>query len=182
MARRKGWGLVMDGIKQALEVGIESIKLNCVVVRGFNDDEFLDFCQLAYQHPIEVRFVEFMPFFGNQWQPDSLVPYREMLSKIRANIPELKRLETGGASHETSKVFRDPTMVGSIGFITSMTEHFCSGCNRLRLTADGNLKVCLFERNETSLRDLMRNGASDHELVCAIRTALAHKKKQHAGE
>lgn len=180
MTRRKGWALVRDGLDKALEVGFAKVKLNCVVVRGFNDDELVDFVRLAANMPIEVRFIEFMPFLGNKWARNSLVPFDEMLRTIRAEFPQLVAIQSG--PNETSKLFRQSNMLGSIGFISSLTDNFCSGCNRLRLTSDGSLKVCLFDERETSLRDLLRNGASDQEIVKAIATSLSKKKKQHAGE
>lgn len=182
MSRRKGWPLVMDGIKRALDVNFDSVKLNCVVMRNYNDDELVDFCKLAFQHPIDIRFIEFMPFHGNKWRSDTLVSFDEMLGRAYNEYPALERMKSRETAHETCKIYKDPNMLGSIGFITSMTNNFCSGCNRLRLTADGQLRVCLFDHRETSLRDLLRNGASDSELIVAIQLTLAKKKRQHAGE
>lgn len=180
ISRRPGWRLVFEGMEKALEVGFERVKLNCVIIGGFNDDELVDFARLALQFPIEVRFIEFMPFFGNKWDRSSLVPFSEMLRKVRSEFPNLVPIKTG--SNETSKLFRQANMLGSVGFISSLTDNFCSGCNRLRLTSDGNLKVCLFDKHETSLRDLLRNGATDREIVKAVQSSLSRKKKQHAGE
>jgi len=184
ISRRKGLSLVFDGLMRALEVGFESVKVNCVVMRDFNDDELLDFCQLAVKYPISVRFIEFMPFAGNAWNAKSFVPFKEMLGRIREKYPDLHP-STGlqVSPHETSKIFRlSDEMLGSIGFIASITDNFCGGCNRLRITADGQLKVCLFDGRETSLRDLIRiGGATDEELVRAVYTALGKKRKQHAG-
>jgi molybdenum cofactor biosynthesis enzyme MoaA len=180
MTRRKGWKLVYEGLVRASEVGFEKVKLNCVVIRGFNDDELVDFVRLATNMPIEVRFIEFMPFFGNRWSKNSLVPFKTMLQTIQNEYPDLAEVKHG--PNDTSRVFRQSNMLGSIGFISSLTENFCHSCNRLRLTSDGNLKVCLFDKRETSLRDLLRNGATDSEIVRAIQTDLLKKKKQHAGE
>lgn len=180
MTRRRGWNLVVDGLKEALAVQFNTVKLNCVVMRGFNDDEIIDFAKLALEYPIEVRFIEFMPFLGNKWAWERMMPYKEILQIVLRRFPELKMRNFG--TNETSKVYKDPKMIGSIGFISSMSDNFCSGCNRLRLTSDGNLKVCLFGREETSLRDLMRNGATDTEIAKAIVISLKKKKKQHAGK
>lgn len=180
ITRRKGMKLVYEGMESAIEAGFDRVKLNCVVVRGFNDDELVEFAQMTRIYPIEVRFIEFMPFFGNKWAPESLVSYKEILDKLKVEFPNLVRVRQG--TNETSTLYREPGAIGTIGFITSMTNNFCSGCNRLRLTSDGNLKVCLFGRAETSLRDLLRNGATDTEVVKAIRIALSRKSKQHAGE
>lgn len=182
ITRRKGLKMVLAGIWRSLEVRFDSVKVNCVVMRGFNDDEVVDFAQLASEHPLEVRFIEFMPFAGNQWTKNLLMPYDEVLARVKEQFPELKA-EPVKSSNETSKIFRDSKrMVGSIGFISSMTNNFCSGCTRLRLTTDGNLKVCLFESRETSLRDLIRFGASDDEIVSSICSSLRDKKRQHGGE
>lgn len=180
MTRRKGWNLVMEGLKKALSLNFKSIKLNCVVMRGFNDDELVDFAQIAVEYPIEVRFIEFMPFAGNKWNSDLMLAYNDTLGIISSAFPGLERLKSH--QNETSKVFKSPAMAGSIGFISSISDNFCSGCNRLRVTSDGSLKVCLFGKEETSLRDLMRNGATDPELIKAISSALYRKQKQHAGE
>lgn len=154
--------------------------MNCVVMRGFNDDEMEDFIDLATEWPIEVRFIEFMPFLGNNWEGKHLVPSRELLALALKARPNLVRIPQ--STHATSRVYSCSSMLGSIGFISSMSEDFCSGCNRLRITSDGQLKVCLFGKEETSLRDLMRNGASDVELVQAVSSSLTRKARKHAGE
>lgn len=180
MTRRKGWDRVFRSIFSALDAGIEIVKINCVIMRGFNDDEVSDFARIAFDYPIEVRFIEFMPFEGNRWEIKKLVPYKSILADLMRSYPSMKR--TGISCNNTSKIYKADGMLGSIGFISSMSENFCSGCNRLRLTADGNLKVCLFGPEEVSLRDLLRKGASDSQVVDAITIALKSKKKQHSGE
>lgn len=179
LTRRKGWNLVYQGLKAAVDAKFDKVKLNCVVMKGVNDDEIVDFAQLACAFPVEVRFIEFMPFAGNKWKVDRMMPYKDMLKLITAKIPDLKRSQT--TLNETSKIYSSESMLGSIGFISSMSDNFCSGCNRLRLTSDGQLKVCLFGKEETSLRDLMRNGATDAEILQSIVSALGRKKRQHAG-
>lgn len=178
MTRRKGFDLVMKAIDSAIEKGFDPVKINCVVMRGVNDDELLDFVAWTRDLPIEVRFIEFMPFDGNQWDDSYLLPYQEMIDRIQVHFP-LERLPDG--PNETSKTFKVRGHRGMIGFITSMTEHFCEGCNRLRITADGNLKVCLFGRAEVSLRDAMRSGITDAELLDIISAALGRKRARHAG-
>lgn len=180
LTRRKGWALAFNGLDSALEAKFEKIKVNCVVMRGLNDDEIEDFIQLASEKPIEVRFIEFMPFLGNNWTDEYLVPSRELLARALKVKQDLVSITQG--RHATSRVYSSPTMAGSIGFISSMSENFCSGCNRLRLTSDGQLKVCLLGKEETSLRDLLRNGATDKEIVNAVSSALDRKKPKHAGE
>ena len=128
---------------------------------------------------VDVRFIEYMPFTGNKWETDKMVSFRETLDKIREKYPTFQPLENG--PNDTSKAYKVPGHVGQVGFITSMTEHFCSTCNRLRITADGNLKVCLFGNTEVSLRDALRNGCSEDELKDLISAAVKRKKKRHAG-
>jgi molybdenum cofactor biosynthesis protein A len=179
ISRRKGLDLVLEAIETAIERGYEPVKINCVVMRGVNEDELVDFVALTESRPIEVRFIEYMPFDGNGWHDGYFLPYADMLDRIQAVYPSLARQSDG--PNETSKSYRVQGFRGSVGFITSMSDHFCSGCNRLRLTADGNLKVCLFGRGEVSLRDAMRAGASDAELCGVIGAAVERKKARHAG-
>lgn len=179
LARRRGWNVVRKSIDDALAAGFDSVKVNCVVMKGINDDELVDFVKLTESRNIEVRFIEYMPFDGNKWSKKKLVPFEEMLSVIRKQLPELERGQDD-ANH-TSKLFKVPGWTGRIGFITSMTEHFCGTCNRLRITADGNLKVCLFGGHEVSLRDALRNKASTDELLSIIGSAVLKKKFSHAG-
>ncbi|XP_077138138.1 molybdenum cofactor biosynthesis protein 1 isoform X2 [Ranitomeya variabilis] len=179
IVRRKGFHKVMEGIHRAVELGYNPVKVNCVVMRGLNEDELLDFVALTEKQPLEVRFIEYMPFDGNKWNFRKMVSYQEMLDTIRQKWPELEKVPT--VVESTSKAYRVPSFQGQIGFITSMSDHFCGSCNRLRITADGNLKVCLFGNSEVSLRDCLRSGASEEELVQIIGAAVGRKKKQHAG-
>lgn len=177
--RRLGWHRVWHGIQTAMSAGFSPLKLNVVVMRSENFDELLDFVSLTESLPIDVRFIEFMPFTGNEWNSKQLVPYSEMLQLVRNSWPQLTRL-TNKAS-DTAKSYRVEGWQGQIGFISSMTDNFCSGCNRLRITADGNLKVCLFGNSEISLRDALRAGMSDEELLEIVRGGVMRKRKQHAG-
>ncbi|XP_059501162.1 molybdenum cofactor biosynthesis protein 1 isoform X3 [Stegostoma tigrinum] len=179
IARRRGFHKVMEGINKALDAGYNPVKVNCVVMRGLNEDELLDFVKLTEKKPLDVRFIEYMPFDGNKWNFKKLVSYQEMLGTIRQRWPELEELPSGAS--DTAKAYKVPDFQGQIGFITSMSEHFCGTCNRLRLTADGNLKVCLFGNAEVSLRDVLRSGATDLEILEIIGAAVGRKKKQHAG-
>lgn len=179
IVRRKGFHKVMEGIEKAIELGYSPVKINCVVMRGLNEDELLDFATLTEKKPLEVRFIEYMPFDGNKWNFKKMVSYQEMLDCIRQKWPDLEKLQAGQT--DTAKTFKVPGFKGQLGFITSMSDHFCRSCNRLRITADGNLKVCLFGNSEVSLRDVLRSGASDEELLQIIGAAVGRKKKQHAG-
>ncbi|XP_071432991.1 molybdenum cofactor biosynthesis protein 1 isoform X2 [Pithys albifrons albifrons] len=178
IVRRKGFHKVMEGIHKATELGYRPVKVNCVVMRGLNEDELLDFVDFTKDLPLDVRFIEYMPFDGNKWNFKKMVSYKEMLDTIKQRWPELEKLPCETSS--TAKSYKVPHFQGQISFITSMSEHFCGSCNRLRITADGNLKVCLFGNSEVSLRDHLRSGASEEELVQIIGAAVGRKKKQHA--
>lgn len=111
---------------------------------------------------VEVRFIEYMPFDGNRWSDAKFLSYTDMLTLIRTRFPAIAR--SLSEANETAKTWAIPGFKGRVGFISSMSDHFCATCNRLRLTADGNLKVCLFGPQEVSLRDAMRQGKTDEEL------------------
>ncbi|RZC83168.1 hypothetical protein C5167_045955 [Papaver somniferum] len=179
MTRRKGFLKVLESINTAADLGYNPVKVNCVIMRGFNDDEICDFVELTRDKPINVRFIEFMPFDGNVWNVKKLVPYAEMLDKVVQQFKSLKRLQDHPT--DTAKNFRVDGYCGSVSFITSMTEHFCAGCNRLRLLADGNFKVCLFGPSEVSLRDPLRSGIDDEGLKEIIGAAVKRKKASHSG-
>jgi len=178
ITRRDGFDRVMEAIDFALESGYRPLKLNCVVMRGVNEDEILDFVELTNSRPIEVRFIEFMPFNGNRWNESQLISHNEMLRIIR-NSYSIEALTY--SPNETARLYKVSGFSGQIGLITSMTDHFCEGCNRLRITADGHLKVCLFGRAEVNLRDIMRNGGKDEKLLELISAAVGAKHARHAG-
>lgn len=179
MTRRRGHEKVIESINAAVELGYDPVKVNCVVMRGFNDDEICDFVELTREKPINIRFIEFMPFDGNVWNVKKLVPYSEMMETVVKKYSDLERFKND--PFDTAKNFRIKGHRGTVSFITSMTEHFCASCNRLRILADGNLKVCLFGSAEVSLRDPMRSGADDSELMDIIGRAVKTKKAAHAG-
>ncbi|XP_018323789.1 molybdenum cofactor biosynthesis protein 1 isoform X2 [Agrilus planipennis] len=178
ITRRKGWERVMMGIDLALQLGYSPVKINCVVIKGFNENEVCDFVKLTKDKKLDVRFIEYMPFTGNKWEMGKMISYNDIIANIKLKWPEIYPLENG--PNDTSKAWKIPGHLGQIGFITSMSEHFCGSCNRLRITADGNLKVCLFGNTEISLRDALRAGCSDDDLVTLISAAVKRKKKQHA--
>ncbi|SPP84968.1 molybdenum cofactor biosynthesis protein 1 isoform X2 [Drosophila guanche] len=177
ITRRKGWERVIAGIDLAVQLGYRP-KVNCVLMRNFNEDEVCDFVEFTRDRPVDVRFIEYMPFSGNKWHTDRLISFKETVELIRQRWPEFEALPNG--PNDTSKAFAVPGFKGQVGFITSMTEHFCGSCNRLRLTADGNIKVCLFGNKEFSLRDAMRSNVSEEDLVDLIGAAVRRKKRQHA--
>ena len=151
---KAGHSKVMAAIEKSLELGFQPLKINCVVMRDLNDDEILDFIELTREKNVDVRFIEYMPFDGNRWNTRKMVPYNEMVDIITGAYKDFHRVDD--APNDTSKGWKVPGFRGQVGFITSMSENFCSSCNRLRLTADGNLKVCLFGNTEISLRDHLR--------------------------
>ncbi|XP_050677297.1 uncharacterized protein LOC126973992 [Leptidea sinapis] len=178
MARRPGLPKVLACIDLALQLEFQPVKINTVLMKGFNDDEVCDFVELTRERLVEVRFIEFMPFSGNRWQDSRMVAGAAVLRQLRERYPRLQPL--AAAACGTAARWRVPGYAGSVGLISSMTQPFCSSCNRLRLTADGNLKVCLFGSAEVSLRDAMRAGADDRELGALVRGALRRKLPQHA--
>ncbi|TDL28082.1 molybdenum cofactor biosynthesis prote [Rickenella mellea] len=179
LTRRTGHDGVLKSLEVAMASALHSVKLNVVVIRGLNDSEVLHFVNLTKDNPITVRFIEFMPFTGNKWDKDKLVPASELLERISGRFPGAVKLLD--EPHDTSRNYAIPGHRGRFGFISSMSDHFCGSCNRLRITADGQIKVCLFDSKEVSLRDLIRSGVSDVELLAVIRQALSGKKAKHAG-
>lgn len=158
MTRRKGFDAVMKSIDRILEMknlGANiKLKVNCVVMRGLNERDIIPFVELGREKDIEVRFIEYMPFGGNKWSQGKMISFQEMLDIIRVKYPGLQMIT--GHKNDTSKTYKVPGFVGRVGFISSMTNDFCGTCNRLRITSDGNLKVCLHGNDEVSLRDLLR--------------------------
>lgn len=167
---------VMNGIDKALEVGFDTIKINVVAMAGFNDDELVDFVAMTKSMPVEVRFIEFMPFDNNGWEKNRLISYADMLKKIESRF-ELVKTETDKSA--VGKEFSIAGHKGTVGFVTSMTENFCSGCDRVRLTSDGGIKSCLFFPPSSFVRDAMRSGADDGEIEQVIRDTILRKRKGH---
>lgn len=188
LTRRNGFNAVMKSINRVQELnklgaGVK-LKINCVAMRGINDEQILKFVEMTREQDVEVRFIEYMPFGGNKWAEKKMLPYAEMVQLIQAQYPTLTRLRD--AKNDTSKTWQVPGFKGRVGFITSMTHNFCGTCNRLRITSDGNLKVCLHGDAEVSLRDLLRTENSgepmDEYAFEAIRQIeLDRRKTQQAG-
>jgi cyclic pyranopterin phosphate synthase len=153
------------------------IKVNAVAMRGFTEHEVLPFASFAREHPYEVRFIEFMPLDADHaWTADSVLPGSEIRAIIEQRWP-LEPVER--EPHATARVYRFADGRGSIGFINPVSEPFCGDCNRIRLTADGRLRTCLFSLNETDLRGPLREGADDGELERIIRDAVWRKELKH---
>jgi cyclic pyranopterin phosphate synthase len=176
IAKRDQFRAVMDGIDAALDAGFRPLKINVVVMRGVNDDEILDFVEWSKDRPLNVRFIEYMPFPDNRWSTGGLMPYAEMRARIAEHYDLIPMV---GGANDVGKEFKVAGHFGTVGFVTSMTESFCGGCNRLRVTADGNIKSCLFQPAEQSLRDAMRAGAADAEIERLILAAVEGKQAAH---
>ncbi len=132
------------------------LKLNMVVMKGINDAELPDFVELTREHNLEMRFIEFMPFPGNRWQPEKLFRFDEILSALHSHFPQLQKV--GDAPHDTAKKYRIPGYKGVFAVISTMSEPFCGSCNRLRLSADGMMRNCLFASGEVDLASALRRG------------------------
>ncbi|KAI8620150.1 hypothetical protein BC830DRAFT_1059622 [Chytriomyces sp. MP71] len=181
LTRRRGHQSVLDSIYAALDSGFSAVKLNNVVMKGVNDHEAARFVEMTRDHDLYVRFIEYMPFDGNQWTSKKFVPYQTLLTQIQQAYPDTHISKCTDDPHDTSKAYRFEAFRGKFGFITSMSEHFCATCSRVRLLADGNLKVCLFGNAEVNLRDVLRDGGGDTEVIEVIRAAVMKKKEKHAG-
>jgi cyclic pyranopterin phosphate synthase len=139
------------------------VKVNVVVMNGYNDSEISDFIEWTKNSPVHIRFIEFMPFPGNHWQPEKLITYKEILDTIRLSHPAIEKLED--EAHDTAKKFRIMNYCGTFAVISTMSEPFCSGCNRMRLTADGKMRNCLFAKSETDLLSALREGKDIAPLI-----------------
>jgi len=177
MTRRDALERVLAGLRAAEEAGLTPIKINCVVIGGTNDGEVVDFARWARETGYEVRFIEYMPLDAEHaWERAKVVPSARILDAVDAAFP----LVAVGHENEpaTSYRFADGAP-GRIGVIASVTEPFCDTCNRLRLTAEGQVRACLFALEETDLRGPMRRGATDAELETLIRAAVWSKWSGH---
>jgi cyclic pyranopterin phosphate synthase len=178
IARREAFDRTMDGILAAEEAGLSPIKLNMVVMKGHNDDEVVDFARLARERGYEVRFIEFMPLDADGiWSNDLVVPSRRIQEQIEDLFP-LVAVEEDRPGPASKYRFADGAR-GGIGFISSVSQAFCTTCNRIRLTAEGGLRTCLFSLQETPLRDLLRSGASDDTVCRVIERAVWLKEEGH---
>jgi len=178
MTRQDALDAVMEGLAAAERAGMSPVKLNCVVIRGTNDDEIVDFARFARTTGYEARFIEFMPLDADKgWRRDQVVPSEEVLATIDQAYP----LVATGTGTEPAAVYRFADGApGSVGVIPSVTAPFCASCNRVRITADGQFRTCLFSLGETDLRGMLRSGATDDEIAGAIRHAVAGKWAGHA--
>ena len=161
ITRRDGYDVVWANIQEAHRRGLR-VKLNMVVMRGVNDDELLRFVELTRDHDIHVRFIEFMPFAGNHWGRERVYTYAEMLGHI-GSVHSFEKLTDD--PHSTAKAYRVPGWKGTFAVISTVTEPFCGTCDRLRLTAEGRMRNCLFAREETDLLSALRRGENIAPLI-----------------
>ncbi|MDQ6884869.1 MAG: GTP 3',8-cyclase MoaA [Candidatus Dormibacteraeota bacterium] len=178
LARRDALDRVLAGIRAAREAGFARIKLNVVVMRGQNDDEVLDFARLARRDGYEVRFIEFMPLDADGiWTPETVVASREIIETIDREFPVIPVPNERPAPANRFR-FSDGAP-GGIGVIPSVSDAFCKVCNRIRLTAEGHLRTCLFSLREHDVKTLLRSGASDEAIREFVRAAVWQKEEGH---
>jgi cyclic pyranopterin phosphate synthase len=173
---------VLDGIRAAKSAGLTPLKINCVLLRGFNDDEIEGFARFAREENVVVRFIEFMPLEeGRLWSPEIVVPLNEIVSRISREMP-LVPLAPREPS-ETARRYTFSDGIGEIGIIAPVTQAFCGACSRVRLTSDGKIRTCLFSQVEHDLYGRMRGGQSDAELSdYIVRTINEKEARHHIGE
>lgn len=177
ITRRNYFNNVWNIIQQ-LEKILPIVKLNIVLLKNINDDEIIDFIQLTKEHNYKIRFIEFMPFDGNQWDKSKLVSHQHILEEANQFWGSKKVIREKDKAHDTSRNYTIKGFKGSFAIISSVTNPFCDSCNRIRLTADGKLKNCLFSNSETSLLQDFRNG---QHILPQIKLAIATKKKARGG-
>jgi cyclic pyranopterin phosphate synthase len=178
MTHRDALDRVLDGIDAALETGFDPVKVNCVVLRGINDDELVDFATFGRERGVTVRFIEWMPLDAQgDWGLDKVVPAAEVVAAIDAVYP-LMAAPTRGSQPAERFLYQDGG--GEVGVIGSVTQSFCGSCDRVRLTAEGQFRNCLFAIRETDLRGILRGGGSDDDLAAAIAVDVGNKWAGHS--
>jgi cyclic pyranopterin phosphate synthase len=175
LTRRDQFRQVKDNIDLMIGRGFH-VKVNAVIMKGLNDNEINDFVQWTRDVPVHVRFIEFMPFSGNRWTSNKVVTLHEILATVQQ---QFTITPLAGDPHDTAKAFSVPGHAGTFAIISTMSNPFCSGCNRMRLTADGKLKNCLFSREETDLLTPLRKG---DDVLPLILQNIAGKKKELGGQ
>lgn len=175
ITRRDGFQQVIDNIHLMLSRNF-NVKVNVVIMKGLNDSEIVDFVEWTKDLPIQVRFIEFMPFDGNRWTSNQVFTWKEMLTEIEKKYSPL-RLHDG--IHDTDKKYKIEGHKGSFSVISTMSAPFCSGCNRMRLTADGKMKNCLFSDKETDLLTALRN---NEDVLPLIMQSIHSKAKELGGQ
>jgi GTP 3',8-cyclase len=179
LTRRDDLDRVLAGIDAALDAGLEPVKVNAVVIRGVNDDEVVDLAAFGRSHGVGMRFIEFMPLDADgEWSEDRVVPAREILDRIDAVFP-LDRDPAVEDDEQPATRYRYHDGRGDVGVIASVTEPFCDDCDRVRVTAEGRFRTCLFALEEFDLRTILRDGGSDDDLAAEIERAVGTKWAGH---
>ena len=177
ITRRDYFDKVYNNIILLVKNGF-NVKLNAVLIKDFNDNEIIDFINLTNELPINIRFIEFMPFDGNKWDMKKMVSYKEIMNIVNASFSEDKVMRIQDAPNDTSKNYKIEGYKGSFAIISSVTNPFCDSCNRLRLTANGQMKNCLFSAKESDLLTPLREGKSIEPI---IQNAIQAKLKVRGG-
>ncbi len=172
---KDNWQKVMAGLELALALGFQPLKINCVVLKGINDDELMDLALLARDNPVQIRFIELMPTVSQAWWERHYLP----MSHVRRRLVGLGRLSPviQAATAGPARVFRAPGFLGELGFISPMSDHHCKSCNRLRLTAAGQLRPCLLKAMELDFKVSLRQGLSDQSMTCLFQEAIRLKDR-----
>ncbi|PTM10406.1 MAG: GTP 3',8-cyclase MoaA [Bacteroidetes bacterium] len=177
ITRRNDFEKVYKNIMLLIDEGF-NVKLNSVLINGFNDNEIIDFIEFTKELPICVRFIEFMPFDGNKWDKAKMVSYAQVMEYVNSNYDDSKVIRMQDAPNDTSKNYKIEGYKGSFAIISSVTNPFCDSCNRIRLTANGRLKNCLFSSSESDLLTVLREGKSIEPI---IQKAVQSKLKVRGG-
>ena len=178
ITRRDHYDTLWKNIQLLLENNF-TVKLNVVLIKGFNDSEIIDFINLTKTLNIQIRFIEFMPFNGNQWDKSKLVTYAEILEKVDNHFEENTILRMEDKLNDTARNHKIESFKGSFSVISSVTNPFCGTCNRIRLTADGKLKPCLLSNQEIDLKHKLRDGSTDEEISLILESTISMKPEKH---
>jgi len=172
-----GYDNVVAGIREAGRVGLAPVKVNCVLLRGFNEDQIVEFARFSREEKVIVRFIEFMPLEEDRvWSPNTVVTLDEIVHRMGEYRP---LVEIGHAHSETARRYRFDDGVGEIGIIAPVSHPFCGHCSRIRITSDGKIRTCLFSVWDHDLHGLMRRGASDEDMAEFIRGVVEKKEERH---
>jgi cyclic pyranopterin phosphate synthase len=172
-----GFPAVLAGVRAARQAGLEPVKVNCVLLRGFNDDQIAAFGRFARQEAVVVRFIEFMPLEEERvWSPEIVVRLEEILARM-AEFRSLR--EIPHERSETARRYRFDDGLGEIGIIAPVSHPFCGHCSRVRVTSDGKIRTCLFSVFDHDLARVMKRGGSDADMVAFIRAVISHKEQRH---
>lgn len=175
---KDGISQVIGAIDAAEEIGFSPLKINVVIIKNINHDELIDFTEFARNRNITVRFIEYMPFGNNEWKSDGFLSYGEMKGIISSRY---NLINAAGDENSVSKDFEIEGFKGKIGFISSISDHFCAACNRLRIDARGKMKLCLFSsgKNELNFKELLNSNADDDMICSEVESALKLKAEFH---